>query len=146
MDTQQKKPISGKWRWALACLAIAGCATLTPAQKSYMAKVNAGSTTFRVPKTQSDIAWQRAQVFVSKYSSMKIQTATNNVLETFNPGSSDVSFGYSINRLDNGDSTEFSVSCVTGNIFAGGQATDNAHICADYIASGDLPYPTLIRQ
>lgn len=133
--------------WLIPILVFAaGCATMTPAQKSYMAKVNAAPTTFRIPKSQSDNAWQRAQVFVSKHSSMKVQTATSNILETFNPSSSDVSFGYNINRLDVGDSTEFSVSCVTGNIFAGGQATDDAHICADYIQTGELPYPELIRQ
>jgi hypothetical protein len=143
-----KKPIFKKWwNFALSTFVIVGCAaTLTPAQQSYMSKVNAASTTFRIPKNQSDNAWQRAQVFVSKYSSLTIQSTTNNVLETKSPVGKLYAFGYNVNRLDIGDSTEFSVSCSTGNNFATGKANDNAHICADYIASGQLPYPELINK
>ena len=147
MDSASKKTIFKKCGfWTFAVIAIAGCAAaMTPAQQSYMTKVSAAPTTFRIPKNQSDNAWQRAQVFVSKYSSMKIQTSTNNVLQTYNPTGA-LSFGYNINRLDMGDSTEFSISGTTSNPFAHDKANNNSHICADYVASGELPFPELINH
>jgi hypothetical protein len=130
----------------LSAALLIGCVTLKPEQKAYLAKAAAFPNTFRVPKTNSDLAWQRAQVFVANYSSMKIQTSTPNVLETYTPFGSDVTFGYSINRLDVGDSTEFNVKCVYGNMFSGGDAVNNAHLAALYIATGEMLHPELIHR
>lgn len=69
---------------------------------------------------------------------MKIQTATDFVLETYNPPGTEVKFGYSAIKTPMGDEVEFEVRCTCGNMFAGKQVSRNAHILAYYALTGEV--------
>ena len=77
---------------------------------------------------------------------MKIQIATDFVLQTYNPGNNDVSFGYSIVKSPMDDSLEYTVECNTGNIFAINEAQNNAHILAWYIKYNELKHLEMINK
>jgi hypothetical protein len=98
---------------------------------------------FTAPKDKSDEIWGRINAFIGKYSSMKIQTASNYIIETFNP-SNLLEFGYSANRAPKGDDVEFTVSCFTG-VGSKNIPTQNAHLLAYYALTGKI-IPRLIVQ
>lgn len=123
---------------------LGGCVTLSPAQEAYLRKVMATPLTVEMTKTEAVDAWGRAQSFLGQYSSMKIQTATDYVLQTYNPMGSGISYGYNVTKTPAGDRVRITVVCGTNNMFAGGDADRNAHILAHYIKSGDLSHPELI--
>ncbi|MEO6046012.1 MAG: hypothetical protein ABIQ57_00925 [Candidatus Kapaibacterium sp.] len=133
----------------LALTVISGCATvLPPEQSAYMEKVRAFPLEFSMPKTAEHDAWGRAQTFIGKHSSMKLQTATDFVINTYNPlSASDI--GYNITKTPHGDSIDLSVEAIGGkddfHLWAS-ERNDNAHILAWYIESGELPYPKLISR
>lgn len=75
--------------WATICILVllmqlAACATrqFTESEKAYALAVMNQPTNFYLPKNNADEAWGKAQVFVAQYSNMKIQVATDNVLQT----------------------------------------------------------------
>jgi hypothetical protein len=116
-----------------------------PEEEAYLAAVRATPLVVSLPKDQADDGWGRAQSFVGKYSSMKVQVATDYVLQTFNPASPAIDFGYYITRTPLGDQVEFDVKCVAGNSFTRDSATLNAHVLAHYIQTGELN-PKFIEQ
>ena len=90
-------------------------------------------------------AWGRAQSFIGKYSSEKLQTATDYILETTLPGQHETSFGsvsfcgYSITKTPVQDNFEISVKSNTGKAIARKADADmNAKILAYYIATGEI--------
>lgn len=127
-----------------------GCALvsveLSPGEKAYLQKVNATPLVFSVERSKGDDAWGRAQSFLGRYSSMKLQIATDFVIQTYNPTEDEVDFGYSVTKTPIGDNFEFQVGCSCGNMFGGSEARRNAHILSYYIMSGELPYPSMIRR
>lgn len=125
----------------LVTLLLAGCATvppLTAEQQAYFQQVQAMPTTFTVLKAEAEDAWGRAQSFIGRFSSMKIQTATDFVIQTYNPLSNAVQYGYYVTRTPMGEQMQFDVQCVTGNLFASGNANQNAKVLAYYIKTGEL--------
>jgi hypothetical protein len=123
---------------------IAGCAAphiLTDDERTFSITMMAQPTTFTLPKTQSEDAWGRANVFVSQYSDMRIQSATNYTISTFGPLAIS-QYGYEISRTPLGDSATFSVTCnwFAGNVFSNQQkeAAQNAHAAAYFIATGKI--------
>lgn len=131
------------------CVFLTGCTTtlvdLTPEEQVYVDAVNAMDTTFTVPKAEEEVTWGRIQSFIGKYSSMKIQTASDYIIETYNPSSGDMDYGYSAVRTPMGDEVEFTVRCVCGNMFAGKSAAQNARVLAYYAKTGELN-PAFIHQ
>ena len=109
---------------------------MSPEEQDYLNEIMATPLTFKVPKEQANDVWGRIQSWIGKYSSMKIQTATDFVIETYNPPGSEVKYGYSATKTPLGDEVEFEVKCFCGNIFAGTQVERNAHILAYYALTG----------
>lgn len=95
-----------------------------------------------VPKDQSADAWGRAQTFVAQYSSMKLQTVTDYVIQTFNPPRAGM-YGYTITRTPGATADTLAV---TGMYWPSliyrryrDQAELNARVAARYIRTGILP-------
>ncbi len=72
-----------------------------------------------LPRNQSDEAWGRAVSFVAKNSDMKVQIATDLMIDTYNPTSESKS-GYTITRRVQGD--EVIIEIVAKGSGRGGQA------------------------
>jgi hypothetical protein len=126
------------------CAALVDTMALSPAERQYVQEVKQFPLNFNVPKAEAEDAWGRAQSFIAQYSSLKIETATNYVIQTYKSPEIKVAFAYSVTRAPLGDIVEFTVECTTGNEFAREDAWVNARILACYIATGKLPYPHLI--
>lgn len=136
--------------------ALIGCSTApiakTPAEAAYLASIASESVEFDLGKSASDDAWGRAQVFVAKHSSMKIQTATPNLVENYTPtpNAFNPEYGYRVTRAAGPNGEHFSVECFTGNLNAGpglgGLPARNAKMLARYIKTAELPYPDLIAK
>lgn len=130
---------------------VVGCASMswTPEEEAWVKEVEKQPLTFNVHKDKDKEAWSRAQGFVSKYTSMKIQNTSENNIETYNPTNSKnqygFNYGYKVSRLPMGDSTEYTVVCQSDNMFDGG-GTRNAHIMAYYIVNGTIKYPKIISK
>lgn len=139
--------------------ACASAPTRTDEQKAYLEKVHKTPLTFSLPLSKEREAWSRAQSFVGQYSSMKIQIATDSVLETYNPTSShnlvgvySPAFGYWVTKTIEKDKINFKISCSV-NLHQlikkekwTNAAIKNAHILAHYVKMGELPYPELIDR
>jgi hypothetical protein len=126
-----------------------GCATvreLSPGEKAYIQKLNATPSVFSVERSKGDDAWGRAQSFLGRFSSMKLQIATDFVIQTYNPTESEVDYGYSVTKTPIGNNFEFQVRCSCGNMFGGAEARKNARILSYYILTGELPYPRMIAR
>ena len=131
----------------IALSLLLGCVTLTPAEQSYLDRVAARSSQVRITAKSERYAWGRVQSFIGQHSSMKIQTVTDFVIQTYNPSENQVDFGYTVTKTPGpkGD-FELSVNCFAGNSYASGQAQRNAKILVDYLITGELPYPQFIAR
>lgn len=149
----------------LAALFTFGCASnlvmkteqLSEAQKSYLAKAMAQPLEFDSDKSKSDEIWGRATEFVANHSSMKIQIATDFLIETYNPtstetyGGTEMAYGYKVSRRPIGSKVHISVTCVStfhAMYLKELEATRdrNAHILAYFLVTGELPFPDLIKK
>lgn len=83
---------------------------LSGSEKVYTDKVMSHPTTFTLPKTIAQDAWARANLFVAQHSDMKIQNATEFLIDTYNVTEVG-SFGYTFTRTPVGDSVMFIVKC-----------------------------------
>lgn len=87
---------------------------ITASEKAELERATASGTRFSIPREAAADAWGRAQVFVQQHSSMKIQTVSEYVIETFNPAPAPgQAFGYSITRSPTGDSFAFEIRCAS---------------------------------
>ena len=126
-----------------ACLSANAFKRLTPEEKDYIGRVTAHPLTFTVAKEDSDRLWAMAQAFIGKHSSMKIETISDYILETYNPYGT--RYGYRIVRSPKGDDVEFEVTCLYDNEFTVKSARQNAHILAHYLTTGEI-IPRLITR
>jgi hypothetical protein len=138
-------------RAAVVAVALTGCAhtsmlNLSPDEQSGLERAMAHPTSFTVAKDEAPDAWGRAQSFVGRFSSMKLQTATDFVIQTYNPTNYNVAFGYYVTRTPVGAEHQIDVQCVQGNPFSSGDGNTNAHIAALYIATGELACPRCIAR
>jgi len=130
----------------IVCLAAA-CAVYmdqapkatTPNESAYLEKAMSTPLTFTVLKDKAEEVWSRINVFISKYSSMKIQVANAYNVETFNPMDA-ISYGYSASKLQKGEEFEFTIACFTGGAFGGqkNRPAQNAHVLAYYALTGEI--------
>jgi hypothetical protein len=94
---------------------------------------------FRIPKEEAEDAWGRIQVFIEKWSDMKVSRITNYVIETYMPPKTgEGRYGYKAIRTPMGNEVRFDVTCESGYRYASGGANTNAHILAYYSKTGDL--------
>jgi hypothetical protein len=64
---------------------LGACATsISPASKADPSRAMAFPLRLSVDKDASELAWGRAQAFVGRFSSMKLQVATDCVIQTYN--------------------------------------------------------------
>jgi hypothetical protein len=131
---------------------------MTNADREYLQKIADQSLRFEIPKAEADAAWGRAQTFVAKHSSMKIQTASDFVIQTYNPifepapippSLGSVTYGYNISRNAIGDKFVFDVECTRvrhamKDKEIAATADRNARILAHYIITGEMPSPLLV--
>ncbi len=106
----RKNRIDAIAAFLVLCL-LMGCATtsmlkLTPEEQTYLEKAKAFPLEFTIAKSEADEAWGRAQSFIGRFSSMKLQTVTDFVIQTYNPGSGDVNFGYYVTKTPMGEEVQ----------------------------------------
>jgi hypothetical protein len=145
------KTHTGIFLFILIISLLTGCSTtsmlsLSPDEQSYLNEAQACPLEFYVPKTDAEDAWGRAQSFIGQYSSMKLQTVTDYVIETYNPRMSDVAYGYSVTKTPMNDLVRISVRCFCGNFLEGDNTSTNAHILAYYIKTGNEFSPRLVSR
>ena len=119
---------------------------LTPEQHNYITALPNIPTEFEVPKQEADDAWARAQTFIAEHSPLRIQTASDYIVETYKPMDLKALYGYRVARTPAGDAYQFKVTCVGLTRSVASNARMNAHILANYIKTGNLPYPELINK
>ena len=110
------------------CFVFVGCAggkPLTPQGKEYFEKVIAFPTTFSLPNSEAEAAWDRAKSFVAQYRVLQAHTYM-------------ITYGYNISRTPMGDKTQFAVECISDNKFNESREQENARILAYYMATGEL--------
>lgn len=127
----------------------------TPLQ-IYVTKAKQTPLTFKVPKEKEEEVWGRIQSFIAKYSSMKIQIATDYVVETYTPLEVKMgdpkwpgaNFGYEAVKTPMGDEVEFEVKCVTGDPsgYCELMAGYNAHYLAHYALTGEIKEKAIKRK
>ena len=127
-----------------SCAPTLNTTSLTPAEQEYLNATKSMNTTFNVSPEKSEICWARAQSFIGKYSTMKIQVVSDYSISTYTPvnvGDYDhlsPKYGYSINRMPLGDKVEFQVICSTNSPgFFQQVAENNAKILAYFIKTGE---------
>lgn len=109
---------------------------ITPDEEDYLSKVNEFPTEFTIEENDIDNAWGRAQSWIGKYSSMKVQTVTDFIIQTYNPSSDN--YGYYIVKTPVNNDFEINVSCSKANIFTPKKyAETNARILSYYIKTGE---------
>ena len=132
---------------AIGLLFLQACITskikATPEEQAYLSEVMNMPLTFVVETGQADATWGRIQSFIGKYSSMKIQIATDYVFETYNPDMGQ--YGYKAIRTDLVEETEFTIRCFIGRGSIRDYSYLNAQILAYYAYSG-LIYPRFIHK
>jgi len=101
---------------------------------------------FAIPKIEADDAWGRAQGFIGRFSSKKLLTVTDFVIQTYDPMGCSDEYGYSVIKTPMGDNVLIAVECIVGNTLIKPNAEKNARILAYYIKTGELPYPGLIAR
>jgi hypothetical protein len=145
---------------AVGAMVLTGCEPMesrraTPDQMAWLARINQEPLEFEIPKADAADAWERGRSFFSLYSTMKIQLDTDYALQTYNAklGSRrsrerrKVYYGYSVTKFLLKDTVRLAVSCNTKSFsFGEGENTQNAHILAHYLRTGELPYPDLISR
>lgn len=152
---------------ALAALTLgaAGCTiggvirsneVVVPEDQAYLKELETQPLTFEISRAAAEDAWGRAHTFLSKYSSMKIQSASDYALQTFNPifqpamlppSLGSVTYGYHVLRTPDGDKFKFEVACLRvqhpmKDAEIARTADRNARILAHYIVTGQLPRNT----
>ena len=129
------------------CVFLTSCAgtpaaELTPEDQAFLDAVNLMDTTFTVPKEESDATWGRIQSFIKEFSSMEIQTSSDNRIRTDRP--SGYSYAYEAERTTLSDGrVEITVSCTCDKQFGIKNAAQNAK-CLAYFAKTAEINPALI--
>lgn len=140
--------------WAIIILALgplnrAVCSPLfnfPSEQQAYLERAKSFPFEFIIPKSEADDAWGRAQSFIGRFSSTKLLTVTDFVIQTFDPMDCSDEYGYSVIKTPMGDHVLIAVGCMVGNTILWPKANKNAHILAYYIKTGEFPYPELIAR
>ena len=123
----------------------------------YLERVRKLQSEHTFPKSESESVWGRAQTWITRYSTMKIQTVSDYVIETFNvtPATNGdlwagaIPFAYSVTREPSTDGVKITVKCRTDIRAAPDyirEVSDNERMLVDYLITGRVDYPELIAQ
>lgn len=117
-------------------------------REAKLAELRALPLRFVVAKDQAPDAWQRAQVWVAKHASVKLQNTTDVLIETFNPGMSGMApqYGYKITKAPVPTGVEIDVQLLAPSAYWANRAPDNAPLAAHYIRTGESLYEDYIRK
>ena len=77
---------------------ISGCTSVSSRLQPVLAPAQNMGDSVICCKDKCKIEWQRAQVWVAKHSKWKIQTATDVLIQTYNPAGYDPSYGFTITK------------------------------------------------
>lgn len=123
MKTLSRDPQSGRQRltWLLQSLALSGCASgmvgQAAAPPSAADIADAAVPVRCMTAAQCDRWWRAAQVWLVSNSSLKLQIATDAVLQTYSPTPQFPRWALTITRsphLDGGELLEIRVDCLRG--------------------------------
>jgi len=127
----------------IVCLIAGACSypanmlmKLTPEEHAYLERAMAQPLTFMVTPEDSNMKWGVAQAFIAKHASMKIETVSDIVLETYNPYGG--RYGYRVIRTPKKDGDEFFIVCLNDNMFLSKSTEQNAHIFAHYLVTDEI--------
>ncbi len=99
-------------------LVLVGCMTISDKGKEALAPANNIGDSLKCEQAQCSEYWERAQLWLAKHSQMKIQTATNVMIQTYNPINSDVIYGFSVIKEPVGNSAySIQMTMACGNAF-----------------------------
>lgn len=104
---------------ALLIAGVAGCATLSPEQVAALQE-RASKRVTCVKGEDCEIKWGRAIAWVVRHSEWKIQTQTDNIIQTFGPSTqiNTTASAFVVNKVPLGDgSYEIGMGSSCGNIF-----------------------------
>src|SRR3989442_15490638 len=92
-----------KTYWIIALTLIScGCVSLTPEQQDQLER-DAAREIICVMGDDCDVKWGRAIAWVSRNSHWKIQTQTDNLIQTFTPVGSSAASGFLVNKVPLGN-------------------------------------------
>ena len=143
---------------AMATAVLSGCAhsqyvepSYTLNQQAYVDNIMTRSLEINIEKGKIVDAWGRAQAFISKYSDMKLQAATDYSIQTVDSPRIFM-FGYSATKTPTKDGFTITVDCESANSLSGStrkwllnDLNLNAHILGYYVETGELPFPEMIN-
>jgi hypothetical protein len=113
-----------------------------PEDRQYLQEALACPLEFTLPKEQEKDAWGRAQSWVGRFSSMKLDTLTDYVIETYGAYSRSCyspAYAYRVTKAPMKDSIQINVASTTNCPgVAGESAIHNAHILSYYIKTREL--------
>jgi len=136
----------------ILALAVLSCASsamfqLSADEEASLRQAMDAPLTFVVPRDHSLEAWDRAQDYVNRYSSMKLRSVTDSVLVTYDSptyqqvpvpvqAGSSIRYGYSVSRTSDPEGIRIAVQCAPSSTLGQKDADQNAHIAAYYIQTG----------
>lgn len=127
---------------ALFSILFSGCAArrqLTQDDREYGNRVMMSPLSFSVANDKVDDLWGKAQVWITQYGSMKIQTVTDYIIQTYTAvGGYVPRYGYSITKTPMGDNCQISITCQSNNMFSKKQVFQNAHVLSHYLQTGEF--------
>jgi hypothetical protein len=128
------------------CALFGGGLTLSSDDQDYIRNAYDTPLDLTVSKAESDICWARAQEWIKKYSSKKIQTANDFMIQTYNPSGKEYAFGYYVTRKAAADTVQITVQCIVGNLYAKKDQDNNARILAHYIKTGKVVSKLIVKE
>ena len=146
---------------ALMILALScGCSStsavfqLSADEQASLSQAMSGQLNFVVPREHAIDSWDRAQDFLDRYSTMKLHSATDSLLTSYEQPVTDpnqiqsasaVRFGYSVTRSRDVDGVRYVVQCTPSNPSGAKDADQNAHLAAYYIRTGTICDRCVVR-
>jgi hypothetical protein len=117
----------------------ANAAGATKAQKSVLKEAfTLYGSRFSVPNESADQAWERATEWVSLVSGMRLDVATDKVLQTYrSPDISSMDLACQVNRSKGEDDTVITATCGVNNSFGGGTGKRGTAMLVGYVMTGD---------
>lgn len=100
---------------AVLLLTVSGCATTSPEMAATMDSLEAGPVLS--DSAHAALHWQRAQAWVAKHSRMKIQTATDILIETHNVTNNYAWWSFHVMREPVPGGYRVTMGCQCGNMF-----------------------------
>ncbi|ALA60181.1 hypothetical protein [Nitrospira moscoviensis] len=116
-----------KWLGPLLVSILAACTTLTPEQELHL-KTIAATPVVCSKGDDCEMKWGRAIAWISRNSQWKIQTQTDNIIQTYTPIGASAASGFLVNKVPLGDG-RYEIMMTSG--------------CANFI--GCIPDATTLR-